>query len=95
MVRVHLRLLVCGASTDLEAFLRTRTAGGWQGRCQMGAWESGLGNGGMWADAVCNGGAGVVQVGWEMVLSVVVGEVTYNVKDLDKNTESKVDPKIG
>jgi len=61
----------------------------------MGAWESGLGNGGMWADAVYNGGAAVVQVGWEMVLSVVAGEVTYNVKDLDKNTESKVDPKIG
>jgi len=60
----------------------------------MGAWESGLGNGGMWADVVYNGGAVVVRVGWEMVLSVVAGEVTYNVKDLGKNTESKVDPKI-
>jgi len=52
MVRVHLRLLACGASTDQGAFLRMRTAGGWQGRCQMGAWESGVENGGMCVDAV-------------------------------------------
>jgi len=55
----------------------------------MGAWESGLGNGGMWVGAVYNGGAAVVQVGWEMVLSVVAGEVTYNVKDLDKKPNQR------
>ena len=37
----------------------------------------------------------MVQVGWEMVLSVVAEEVTYKGKDLDKNTKSKVGPKIG
>ena len=41
-----------------------------------------------------NEGAVVVQVGWETILSIVAGEVTYNVKDLDKNTKSKVDPGI-
>ena len=41
-----------------------------------------------------NKGAVVVQVGWETILSIVAGEVTYNVKDLDKNTKSKVDPGI-
>lgn len=37
----------------------------------------------------------VVQVEWEMVLSVVAEEVIYNGKDLDENTKSKVEPKIG
>jgi hypothetical protein len=37
----------------------------------------------------------VVRAGWEMVLSAVAEEVTYNVKDLDNDTESKVGLKIG